>query len=55
MRSNAETSTAESDRPAHPGEDVVAWTQEACIRSGVSFEVSDPMALKKVKVLLGNS
>lgn len=34
-----------------PGYDVGAWTREACERSGVPVEVSDPVALAKLRVL----
>ena len=34
-----------------PGFDVGAWTREACERSGVPVEVSDPVVLAKLRVL----
>lgn len=34
-----------------PGFDPVAWTREACERSGVPVGVSDPVALAKLRVL----
>ncbi|MGO1920130.1 MAG: hypothetical protein ACTH07_02060 [Microbacterium sp.] len=34
-----------------PGFDVEAFTREACERSGVSFAVTDPVALSKLRVL----
>ncbi len=33
------------------GFDVEAFTREACERSGVSFAVTDPVALSKLRVL----
>ena len=34
-----------------PGFDPVAWTRQACERSGVSVGVTDPVALEKLRVL----
>ncbi|SJN15690.1 hypothetical protein FM104_00485 [Microbacterium esteraromaticum] len=34
-----------------PDFDVEAFTREACERSGVSFAVTDPVALSKLRVL----
>ena len=34
-----------------PGFDPVAWTREACERSGVPVGVSDPVTLTKLRVL----
>ena len=34
-----------------PGFDPVAWTREACERSGVPVGVSDPVTLAKLRVL----
>lgn len=34
-----------------PGFDPEAFTREACERSGVSFAVTDPVALSKLRVL----
>lgn len=34
-----------------PGFDLVAWTRQACERSGVTVGVSDPVALAKLRVL----
>lgn len=34
-----------------PGFDPVAWTRQACERSGVPVGVSDPVALAKLRVL----
>lgn len=34
-----------------PDFDVEAFTREACARSGVSFAVTDPVALSKLRVL----
>ena len=33
------------------GFDVVAWTREACERSGVSFAVTDPLVLDRLGTL----
>lgn len=40
---------ARSGLPA--GFDLVAWTRQACERSGVPFGVSDPVTLAKLRVL----
>ena len=34
-----------------PGFNVVAWTRQACERSGVPVGVSDPVTLAKLRVL----
>lgn len=34
-----------------PGFDPVAWTRDACERSGVPVGVTDPVALAKLRVL----
>lgn len=34
-----------------PGFNVVAWTRQACERSGVPVGVSDPVVLAKLRVL----
>lgn len=34
-----------------PGFDPVAWTREACERSGVTVGVTDPVALAKLRTL----
>ena len=50
--------SARSGREAHrhqsalpQGFDVRAWAQESCAQSGVSFAVTDPVALAKLGVL----
>ncbi|MGO2931177.1 hypothetical protein [Microbacterium sp.] len=43
--------TAQAPGNLPPGFDVEAFTREACVRSGVSFAVTDPVALSKLRVL----
>jgi hypothetical protein len=34
-----------------PGFDVSTWTRQACLRSGVTFAVEDPLVLHRLAVL----
>ncbi|MFV4913129.1 hypothetical protein PFZ49_06095 [Microbacterium lacticum] len=58
-RSTSDTSLTPSARERQgrtlsglpPGFDPVAWTRQACERSGVPVGVTDPVALTKLRVL----
>lgn len=58
-RSTSDTSPTPSARERRgrapsglpPGFDPVAWTREACERSGVPVGVTDPVTLAKLRVL----
>lgn len=55
VRPGEKTETANADISHLPAEfDVTEWTRQACEASGVSFAVTDPVALDRLRALVAH-